>query len=180
MAVSGALLSAQVTIDNWSMTDSTLSFEINGSTTTGFTPTMNTSRIFIAIPGVNTWINTSNSGSATGTIDGKTSFLTFAQDYSNGDYIEILTSSGEYDFTDGGMFSISATFTGQDFTAANLAENSLKVFWGTNSNGAPFPSAATQIGSFSAVPEPGSFAVWGGVFALITVAFRRQRRRPTV
>lgn len=165
---------AQISITNWEMTDTSLSFDLSGSTTVASTPTLNTGRIFIGVPGVSTWINTADSGTATGEIDGKTSFLTFAQDYENGDYIEILTTVGEYDFTNGGSLSVTVSFTDQDFTTANLAEDSLKVFWGANSNGPPFPDPSTQIGSISAVPEPSTYA---GITAVVVLGATLVRRR---
>lgn len=94
----------------------------------------------------------------------------------DGDFIFNLTSANltngnSWTIVDGGSLnkSFSATFLVQGFTESNNV-------W-TNGSGFSF-SEATGILSYSAVPEPSTFALLGGAAVLLLAAARRRRTAP--
>ncbi len=173
--------SGQISIESWSLSSTEATFTISGSTSVGFEPDFLPTAIYIGAPGDNDWILSSlsnSSGSASGSINGYDASAASWGSYDDtaGDYLFFTNSSlGEYDFSSGGSINLVATVEG-NFAPSNLNQEDLIISWGLNSN-TVLPDVATQIGSFSAVPEPSTYAALFGVFALGFTAWRRRTRR---
>lgn len=170
----------QIIIDSWNLTNTTATFTLSGSVTTAFTPTSNTSILYIGVPGDGDWINSKTValGSTSGTIDSAPILGWEAQTWdSGGDNIQFSTSG--IDFTNGGTASVSASISG-DFTPANLNPENLIISWGFNSGSAPFPDSNTQVGYYSvtAVPEPSTYAfISMGVLVVGLIVRRRPKTK---
>ncbi len=163
------LATGQIYITSWSLSATEATFTVSGSTTVDFDPLL-AGGIYIGVSGDTDWIlsDTSNSsGSISGTIDGYSTSTTAWGSYSTteGDFLFFTNSAdGEYNFMDGGSIELVAT-VGGNYAPTALNEQDLIITWGRFAN-ATMPDAATQIGSFSAVPEPSTYAALFGVVAL--------------
>lgn len=170
-------LCAVVTISNWSITDSSLYFELTGTGNTSSLATFNTYNFNIGDPGNNTWINTSitvNSAYVTGTIDGAVADKAGLQPDTDGDYL-LLTRSGGLDLRDGGLFNVTVNFSdlpANTLNPANIDVQDVIVAMGWNTS-PPFPDPTFDVGT-SAIPEPSSYALALGLIALVCIRFRQR------
>jgi len=98
-------------------------------------------------------------GAGTATFDG-----TFGFDLTNA----VLSEGNTWTITDVSTQSFTSTFAVSGFT-----DGDLDGVW-TNGAGLSF-SEATGILSYSAIPEPSTFALLGGLSALAAIALRRRR-----
>ncbi len=161
-------------IENWSLTETSLSFNLSGSATLGSAPAVAATALFIGSPGDPDWITGDDSGTLSGTADSITTGANLITNYSDGGFIDLGFASS-LDFTDGGTVSVNFSYTGSSiFVPGNLNENDLIVTWGYNSSDT-LPDVSTQIGSFSAVPETSTFASLAGLLAFCFAATRRWR-----
>ncbi|MGJ3244256.1 MAG: PEP-CTERM sorting domain-containing protein [Opitutales bacterium] len=167
-----------------SLTETEISFTLSGTVPSGITePAQDFGLIYIGVPGDNDWIDQSigvstGSKSFDGTIDGWNVSDVLAVTSSSADYVA-FSSGQHFDFTDGGSASATLLISANNpvFHPENVVMEDLIATWGF-SGSLPFPNSTTQIGAFSAVPEPSTYgAIAGGLMFLGTV-YLRSRRRP--
>lgn len=164
------IATAQISITSWDLSATEATFTITGTTSVGFDPTYLDALIYIGVAGDDDWIlsDTNNStGNASGTINSYAASAASwgSDDNAGGDFIFFTNSSlGAYDFSSGGTINLTAT-VGGNYAPGNLNAADLIVSWGFDSN-TSLPDVATQIGSFSAVPEPSTYATLFGAAAL--------------
>lgn len=168
--------SAQVLITNWSIDGNTLEFDITGTIQVGADIGGSSSHvIFIGAPGNNAWV-TSNSTSGTVTVNSgitlepsQASYQTF----NNGDYIRL--SKDLANLAVGDHVDAHVSITGGSLNPAGITLADIIVTAGFDGNN-PFPDATNQIGQYSAVPEPASWATLLGVGIFAATLARRRRR----
>ena len=151
---------AQIVVKNWQLTPTSLSFDITGSNTVNFTPSLERPSLFIGQPGNNNWIlsPTNSMATITGTADGigfNNAGVVNHPVFGNYAYtVATQPIPGEFtplEFNDGIDDSINLTFsvTGQFDPSAIRASNVI-VSWGLNSsNILPDPDTPS-----SAPPSP--------------------------
>lgn len=173
---------AAVTISNWSLTDSSLSFDLSGEADSITAPldARTLDMIYVGAPGNTGWINDFSGHTAIeGTIDGTSLLRGWVNDYAYGHYVNLETVS-DCDFTGGGSFiNVSVSFSGAGlFNPSSLDITDLIVTWGMNSASPnPFPETVQDLGT-AVVPEPSAWAIFPGLIALVAVGLRRIAKRP--
>ena len=164
-------------ISDWSLTDSTLSFNLSGNGFLENAPPAFANALYVGVPGDSDWINeTFNVATVSpGSIDGSPVIAFSWVSKDSGDFIGILGNVPQpFDFTDGGDVNLAVSITGNSnvFSPENLLKEDLIVSWGGTSGGA-VPSPDFAIGAFGTVPEPRYSTLFAVIILTMFAALKR-------
>lgn len=188
IAASTTSLFGQVNITNFTIDNTSVSFDIEGTIDLQFsngnskTPqfTHDTLYIWDKNGGNSGWTTSDSTPTprvVTNNSDaGSSVFLTNASGGTSGSSNNSIQVFKATDFSNGNYIDASVSYGGLSFNLANIDVADLILSWG--SDGVSASPQLTQIGDVytgSAVPEPGSFALFLGLGALTCVSLRRRR-----